>query len=404
MPVKAPRQVKYEPIPVYELLMDMSDYSRLMMDLAFYSVVMNDLSIAYEVQRIEDKLDAAWSLLVMQASLAVRSAKDAEEMVSVFRMANALDRLSDSAADIAMLVIRNMSISEPVRAALLESEEVVATIRVQNKAYEGFSIGRLYEMLTGFNILAVRRGKHWIINPDEDEEIKYEDLLIVRGTLESLQTIANVMGDELALKKPEVSVKEYELAKKIAYMKNICDVMIDLAFHAIVNNDKTAALEVFNLEEVIDDLTYKLTLEIISKFADKPLEASGLLNLITSLENFADASAELVAPLASNLPVHPIVRRVEEEGLERVVKLKIPENFGEKKLEELGLDDLGVFVIAIYRRGKIYPMPKDDTVIKPGDILLVKIYSGTESNLLEKAENLGIEVEGLEVEEEEEEN
>ncbi len=403
MPIKMPRPVKYEPRTVVELLMEMNTYSRLMLDLAYYSVVVKDTSIAYEVQRIEDKLDSDWSLLVMQASLAVRSARDAEEMVSVFRMANALDKLSDSAADIAMLVIRGLGISDPVRAALLESEEVITTIKVQNKGLEGFSIGRLYEIMTGFNILAIRRQNYWIINPDEDEEIKVGDTLIVRGTLDSLNTIANVLGDKLALEKPSVEEREYRIAKKIAYMKNLTDVMIDLAFHAIVNNDKTAATEVLNLEEIVDDYTHKTMIEIIEKFHDNTLEASGLLNFIISMENVADAAAELVAPLVSNLPIHPIVRKVEEEGMERIVKIKIPEKFKETQLSELGLDDLGAIPIAIYRGKKIIPLPKEETIVKPGDIIVAKIYSGMEENLYEKLDSLGIEIEGIEIEEEEEE-
>ncbi len=396
MPVKAPRPVKYEPIPVVDLLMEMNTYSRLMLDLAYYSVVVKDISIAYEVQRIEDKLDADWSLLVMQASLAVRSARDAEEMVSVYRMANALDKLSDSAADIAMLVIRGMGISEPVRAALLESEEVVTTIKVQNRAFEGFSIGRLYEIATGFNILAIRRSNYWIINPNENEEISLGDILIVRGTLDSLSTIANMLGDRVALEKPVVEEREYEIAKKIAYMKNITDVMIDLAFHAIVNNDKQAAIEVLNLEEAIDDTTHKMIKMIIEKFHDNPDEATGLLNFVISLENIADAAAELVTPLASNLPIHPIVKKVEEESLEKIIRLKIPSKFRERSLGDLGLDDIGAIVLAIYRGRKILTMPSENTIIKPGDILIAKIYSGMEENLKEKLDSYGIIIEELE--------
>jgi len=403
LPIKAPRPVKYEPIPVYELLTDMSEYSRLMIDLAYYSVVVNDSSLAYEVQRVEDKLDAAWSLLVMQASLAVKTVRDAEEMVSVYRMANALDKLSDSAADIAMLVLRGTGISEQVRAALLESEEVIARITVRNKAYEGFSIERLYEMMTGFNIIAIRREDHWIINPDEETEIKVGDILIVRGTFDSLSLVAKMLGDEIALKKPVTNVMEEKLAKKIAYLKNISDVMIDLAFHAIVNNDKIAANEVLNLEEAVDELAYKMILYILSEYNGDPEEKAGLMSFVTSMENIADAATELIVPLASNLPIHPIVRRVEEESVEQVAKLKIPENFKERTLESLALDDLGVLVIALYRNNKIIPMPKPDTIVKPGDILLIKYYSGTEANLIEKLEALNIEYEGIEEEEEEEE-
>ncbi|ADI31393.1 potassium channel family protein [Staphylothermus hellenicus] len=401
MPLKAPRPVKYEPIPVIDLLMEMNVYSRLMLDLAYYSVVVKDTSIAYEVQRIEDKLDADWSLLVMQASLAVRSARDAEEMVSVYRMANALDKLSDSAADIAMLVIRDIGISEPVRAALLESEEVVTTIKVQNKGLEGFSVGRLYEIMTGFNILAIRRDNYWIINPGENEEIRLGDILIVRGTLDSLNTISNILGDKLALKKPVVEERENKIAKKIAYMKNITDVMIDLAFHAVVNNDKLAAIEVLNLEEIVDDTTHKMILTIIEKFHDNPEEAAGLLSFVISMENVADAAAELVTPLASNLPIHPIVKSVEEESIERIVRLKIPPSFKETSLGKLGLDELGAIPIAIYRGRKIIPLPNEDTVIKPNDILIVKIYSGMEENLNEKLDNYNIEIEGIEIREEE---
>ncbi len=403
MPIKAPRPVKYEPVPAGKLLIDMRNYSSLMLSLAYYSVITNDLKLAYEVQRIEDKLDTLWSQLVMQASLAVRSAADAESMVSVFKLANSLDKLSDAAADIAELVIRGIGFSEAVRAVILESESaIVARIKVRNKAYAGLSIERLYEGIAGFNVVALRRGDTWIINPEPEQVIREGDVLVVRGTEEALETVAKLLGDELAFKPPSVNAREEDIAERIAELKDVSEVMVDLAFHAVVNGDKAAADEVLLLEEKADDLYHRLVIDIISRIGrDSASEAAGLLKFVTSMENIADAAAEMVTSVASGLPVHPILEIVEETGIERIAKLVIPENFPETSLGELGLEELGVMVIALYRDGKIHPLPDPSTKIKPGDKLLVKIYSGAEESLIDKIENLGLKIEGLELEEEE---
>ena len=100
MPVIMPRRVRYTPIPVKNILREMKDYASIMLDLAYYSMLYADKLMAYEVLKIENKMDEDWSLVLMQTMLAARKPEDSEGLLSIARIATALDTVSDAAGDI----------------------------------------------------------------------------------------------------------------------------------------------------------------------------------------------------------------------------------------------------------------------------------------------------------------
>ncbi|MDK2383865.1 MAG: TrkA C-terminal domain-containing protein, partial [Candidatus Korarchaeota archaeon] len=234
MPIKVPKEVEYEPVPVRELLIGMKDYASLMLDLAYFSVIYGDTRIAFEVLSLEDHLDRLWSLLVMQASLAVRDADDAESMVSVFRVANALDAISDAAADLAELVVRGIDIHESIRAGLLAGEEIIARLEVKpGSRLDGAEVEETLGERGAASILLLRRNSRITFMPPPETRLRAGDIIVVRGTEDVLEDVASAAGDEL----PRPAVREggeREIAGKIAFLKNLSEVMVDLAFHSVI--------------------------------------------------------------------------------------------------------------------------------------------------------------------------
>jgi len=176
-------KIEYKPRSVREILVEMKDLSELMIDLAYSAALFNDKELAGEVVRLENRVDSLAYLLDMSVMVAVRSADDAEALVGVAVVASATDKISDTAADIAAIVLRDIGVHPIVREAFEKVEERLCCIKVESKSI--LVNKRLSELeleaKIGVDIIAIRRENEWIINPKPDETIEDEDSLIARG-------------------------------------------------------------------------------------------------------------------------------------------------------------------------------------------------------------------------------
>jgi uncharacterized protein with PhoU and TrkA domain len=187
-------KVEYRPVGVRDLLIEMKDLSELMIDLAYSAALFDSPALAEEVMEMESHIDTLTYLLNMNVMLAARDAEDAESLVGVTKVARATDKISDAAADIATIVIQGIGIHPIVREAFEKVEEQLTRVEVKPKStLAGKQLGELeLAAKMGVDIIAVRRNKKWIINPEENETIKERDVLIVRGAPQGLEEIEGV--------------------------------------------------------------------------------------------------------------------------------------------------------------------------------------------------------------------
>ncbi|MCW3980644.1 MAG: potassium channel protein [Candidatus Bathyarchaeota archaeon] len=175
-------KIEYKPISVRNLLVEIKDLSELMIDLAYSAALFDSKELAEEVLELEERVDTLVYLLDMSVMIAVRDAQDAELLVGVSVVASAADRISNAAADIATLVLKNIGIHPIVRQAFEKVEEHLIRVKV---ASNSILIGSLLLELElaariGVDIIAIRRDKEWMINP-KDLKLQKDDILIVRG-------------------------------------------------------------------------------------------------------------------------------------------------------------------------------------------------------------------------------
>lgn len=177
------KKIEYRPRPVRDLLVEMKDLSELMIDLAYSAALFHNRELAEEVLELEEHVDTLAYILDMNAMLAARDAEDAEALVGVSVVASAADKISDAAADIAVIVLREIGVHPIVREAFEKVEERLTRAEVKsNSILVGQKLGELeLTARIGVDVIAIRRGKEWIINPKEDEIIEKGDVLIARG-------------------------------------------------------------------------------------------------------------------------------------------------------------------------------------------------------------------------------
>ncbi len=176
-------KIQYKPVSVRDLLVEMKDLSELMIDLAYSAALFNSKPLAEEVIEMEQQLDTLAYLLDMSAMLAARDAEDAESLVAVSMVASATDKISDAAGDIAAIVLKDIGIHPVVRKAFEKVEEHLSRVEIikgsalANKTLKKLDLAP--EM--GVDVIAIRRGKNLIIDPQENEKILEGDIITIRG-------------------------------------------------------------------------------------------------------------------------------------------------------------------------------------------------------------------------------
>ena len=189
-------KVKYKPISVRDLLVEMKDLSELMIDLAYSAALFNSRPLAEEVIQMERRVDNLAYLLDMSAMIAVRNAKDAEKLVAVAVVAAAADKISDAAGDIAGIVLRDIGIHPIVREAFERVEEHLTRTEIQkgsvwaNKTLHDLELAPKM----GVDIIAIRRGEDIIINPEKGEHILEGDIVVARGAPMGIDEFERLAG------------------------------------------------------------------------------------------------------------------------------------------------------------------------------------------------------------------
>ena len=190
-------RIEYTPVSVRETLILMKDISELMIDLAYSAALFNNRELAEEVMELERKMDTLVYVLNMNLMLAARDREDAETLAGVAKVGSLTNSISDAAADIAGIVLRGIGIHPIVREVFQRTEEHLARARVsEDSIFAGRTVDDLeLAAEVGVDIIAIRRGKHWMINP-EKEMVMPDDMLLARGTESGLVKVQRAARGE----------------------------------------------------------------------------------------------------------------------------------------------------------------------------------------------------------------
>ncbi|MGB9717421.1 MAG: potassium channel family protein [Thermoproteota archaeon] len=176
-----------------------------------------------------------------------------------------------------------------------------------------------------------------------------------------------------------------KIVEKFVELKNTSELMIDLAYSALLLNNRELAEEVQRLEEYVDKLHTEYEMAVLlSRFKEE--EAKGILGLIrlgVVTEEIADAAAEIAEVVLRGIEPHPVVRLVIEEADETVTYVPVSEGspLVNKTLWEARIpEETGMWVLAV-KRGEKYVRPKPDLKIDAGDVLIAFGYAEGEEDL-----------------------
>ena len=192
-------KIEYRPISVREALTEMKDVSEIMIDLAYSSALFNSTELAEEVMELEKRMDYLDYIINMNIMLAARDAEDAQHLTAVTTVAAATNKLSDAAADIATIVLKNIGIHPIVRKAFEQVEERLARAIVKpDSILVNQTLGDLeLAAKIGVDVIAIRRHREWTIDPEDEEKILSGDVLIARGAPHGIDELKDLASGTL---------------------------------------------------------------------------------------------------------------------------------------------------------------------------------------------------------------
>jgi uncharacterized protein with PhoU and TrkA domain len=189
-----------------------------------------------------------------------------------------------------------------------------------------------------------------------------------------------VMQEELR----EVEYQPIPVRDLLVEMKNLSELMIDLAYSAVMFNDKDIAEEVMDMEERVDYLGYLLLMNASLAVRDKD-DAEQIVSIMktaSAANKISDAAADIAGLVLHDIGIPGIlwlaVSQADEiVGRATILKksLLVGQTLADINLEE----EIGADIIAIQRKRnwtisppESFKLQKDDRVIARGSADSIK--------------------------------
>lgn len=180
------------------------------------------------------------------------------------------------------------------------------------------------------------------------------------------------------------------ITEDLVRLKDTSEMMMDLAYSALLLNSSFLAEEVMMLEEQMDELHISFQTRVLSRTEEetKPDALFGIIRMGNVTERIADAAAEIAEVVLRGEEPHRILTMVIQDAEETVEWAVVGENssISGKTLKEAEIaDETGMWVLVI-RRSNRWIRPKPTTMLFPGDVIIASGYSEGEEDFKQLVE------------------
>ena len=179
-------------------------------------------------------------------------------------------------------------------------------------------------------------------------------------------------------KKEEFSELEYEptpVKELLTEMKDISELIIDLAYSAVLFDSDEMAEEVKYLDVRMDKLNYDIRMMAMmaARTKEDAEQLAGILQVAEAAESISNAAADIVLMLQDK--TRPIIPRILKKADEKLFRIEVSKNSKacNQKLGNLKVEsETGMRIIAIRREDCWIYNPQSDTSIKADDWLITR--------------------------------
>ena len=290
--------------------------------------------------------------------------------------------MGNAAVDIARIVTHKLGIPAALVADLAAAEEISHRVRVRPEAllaHRSLADASLPTEV-GMRVVAIRRGKDWMIDPDGDDTLLPNDVLILRGPaagIPELRVLAGAPewrppGTDID---PAIPTDLDRAVDVLVEMKNVSEVAIGLAYSALLFNDQGLAAEVSHLEDRLDEMRERLEVWVLRSASEQvePSPLRGLLHLGAAAEELGDAAQQMVWLVEENEEMHPVLAIAFGDTDEVIDRIPVsPGSFLDgRTIAETNIElETGYYLLAIRRAGRYLYRPRGSVMLEAGDELI----------------------------------
>jgi len=169
-----------------------------------------------------------------------------------------------------------------------------------------------------------------------------------------------------------VSVKDV-----LVEMKDTAELLIDLAYSAVLHQSDEIATEVLRLEQKMDVLEIRAQMSLLMA-ARSPSDAEALapvLSIVNAADQISDAAGDIAKIVLEDIGLPEAMRAALPEAVETLVRgvVDAESAYANRRLGDIDLEsETGVRVIALRRGDDWLLNPGPDTVVCAGDIALLR--------------------------------
>ncbi len=377
---------------VKEILIEMKTLSEICVDLAFASLMYFDKLLAEQVMVIEKKIDNLHSSLLDHLSLSIKSKSQAEQLRIYFKIGEATNLISDSAADIASLVLLDYEVQDEIRHVQRFMEQVVDLVQLNETSPlcgETELSCDTHDML-GIDIIGIFKPGE-IFSTEHDEIMESGDMLVFRGPLVNInEFISLAKGDISSIEEARYKIIEegdFEPEETLHYhqdllvtMKESAELLVDLAYLYALEGPSGVKKLIWTTEDKVDKLQNELTEEVLRLFKTDLMDLKTLmayLRMADSFEEIADAAIKIAFGVTAQHKPYTLLEEVVDDSSEVVDYIIVSKDssYIGKTIKEVELTDDFFQILAIKKKGRFFFLPDDKKLIRAGDGLVIKTYS-----------------------------
>jgi len=175
----------------------------------------------------------------------------------------------------------------------------------------------------------------------------------------------------------EIEYEPQGMKNLLKNMKDISELMVDLAYSAVLYDDRDIAEEVLRLEEEMDVLSYHARIAALlgARRIEEAEELSGVLQIASAAEKTSNAAGDIANIVLKELGLPSELKIAIPGAEETVTRIRVNEGspLAGKTLGEFKLETkTGMVVIALRRNAEWVYNPNKKTGVETGDVLFAK--------------------------------
>ena len=175
----------------------------------------------------------------------------------------------------------------------------------------------------------------------------------------------------------EIKYRPISVRELLTEMQTVIQLILDLAYSAVLFHDHDLAEEVTELEERMDTLRVLLLMNtaIAIRDADDAEAMVGIMQMASVADRISDAAGDIARIVLLEIGIDPYIVEAFKKVKERLVRTRILPGsvLAKKTLGELELEsNIGVNVMVVRRGKELVINPGGKTALQEGDILIAR--------------------------------